>query len=124
MEPKAYESELLDRMLTVNEIAHLLHIHPRTVRRWEKKGQLKSYRFGPKSVIRFKREDLSNFINCDKNCRKEKATELSCNFGSRARTQEVQKVNDKNRTKETSSSRPSRAGSAIEHLGAKSSHED
>ena len=58
-----YESELLDRMLTVNEVSHLLHVHPSTVRRWEKQGQLKSHRLGPKSVIRFKREDISNFIN-------------------------------------------------------------
>ena len=58
-----YESELLDRMLTVNEVSHLLNVHPSTVRRWEKQGQLKSHRFGSKSVIRFKREDISNFIN-------------------------------------------------------------
>ncbi len=55
--------ELLDRMLTVNEVAHLLNVHPGTVRRWEKKGQLRSYRLGPKQVIRFKREDISSFLN-------------------------------------------------------------
>jgi len=51
------------RMLTVNEVAHLLSVHPSTVRRWEKQGQLKSYRLGPKGVIRFKIEDISDFIN-------------------------------------------------------------
>ena len=63
MQYKSYGSELVYRMLTVNEVAHLLHLHPTTVRRWEKQGQLKSYRLGPKGVIRFKREDVSNFID-------------------------------------------------------------
>ena len=55
--------ESLDRMLTLNEVAYLLHVHPTTVRRWEKNGQLRSFRLGPKSVIRFKMEDVFNFIN-------------------------------------------------------------
>ena len=63
MHMKSYESELLDRMLTVNEVAYLLHMHPSTVRRWEKQGQLKSCRIGPKSSIRFRREDVANFAN-------------------------------------------------------------
>ncbi len=60
---ESYESALLDRMLTVDEVAHLLHVHPGTVRRWEKQGQLKSYRLGPKGIIRFKSEGVSDFIN-------------------------------------------------------------
>ena len=56
----------LRRMLTVNEVAHVLHIHPTTVRRWEKKGLLKSYRLGARGSIRFKREDISNFIDSAK----------------------------------------------------------
>jgi len=57
-----YASELNGRMLTVKEVANLLNVHPLTVRRWEKKGHLKSYRIGPKGVIRFNREDLSDFL--------------------------------------------------------------
>ena len=53
----------MDRMLTVNEVAHLLHVHPSTVRRWEKQGQLNSYRLGLNGSIRFKKEDISSFIN-------------------------------------------------------------
>ena len=49
-------------MLTVDEVADILQVHATTVRRWEKKGQLKSYRLGPKGSIRFKEEDLSQFI--------------------------------------------------------------
>ena len=55
--------EYIDKMFTVNEVAHLLNVHPVTVRRWEKKGQLKSYRLGPKKVIRFRKEELHSFIN-------------------------------------------------------------
>ena len=55
--------ERIDQMLTVNEVAHLLNVHPVTVRRWEGKGQLKSCRLGPKKVIRFRKEELYRFIN-------------------------------------------------------------
>ncbi len=55
--------DYIDRMLSVNEVAHLLNVHPGTVRRWEKKGQLKSYRLGPKKIIRFRKEELDSFIN-------------------------------------------------------------
>jgi excisionase family DNA binding protein len=55
-------SELNGRMLTVKEVANLLNVHPGTIRRWEKKGHLKSYRIGLKGVIRFNREDLSDYI--------------------------------------------------------------
>lgn len=62
---------LLDRMLTVDEVAHLLQVHPSTVRRWEKQGQLKSYRLGAKGIIRFKRGEVSDFINLAANGREE-----------------------------------------------------
>ncbi len=54
----------LSKMLTVNEVAALLQVHTTTVRRWEKEGHLKSYRLGPKGTIRFKRDDISEFIEC------------------------------------------------------------
>ncbi len=51
----------LNRMLTVDEVAYVLHVHPTTVRKWEKLGQLKSYRLGTKGNVRFKTEDVSHF---------------------------------------------------------------
>jgi len=36
----------LPRMLNVAEVAHLLHVHPNTVRLWGRIGVLKTYRIG------------------------------------------------------------------------------
>ena len=57
----------LSKMLTVNEVAALLQVHTTTVRRWEKEGRLKSYRLGPKGSIRFKSEDITEFIDSASN---------------------------------------------------------
>ena len=45
-------------MLTVKEVARMLHIHENTVRRWSGRGILKSYRIGPRGDRRFKRADI------------------------------------------------------------------
>jgi excisionase family DNA binding protein len=63
MQTVAYENEAFDKLLTVNEVARLLRVHPSTIRRWEKEGQMKSYRLGPKSSIRFKAVDISKFVD-------------------------------------------------------------
>jgi excisionase family DNA binding protein len=55
-------NKLVERMMTANEVADILHVHPSTVRRWQKSGELKSYRLGFKGTLRFKNEDLLNFI--------------------------------------------------------------
>ena len=49
-------------MLTTTEVAHLLHVHPNTVRQWANKGLLPVYRLGTRGDRRFKREDVENFI--------------------------------------------------------------
>ena len=63
VKPMSTVQDYTDQMLTVNQVAHLLNVHPGTVRRWEKRGQLKSYRLGPKKVIRFRKDELYGFIN-------------------------------------------------------------
>lgn len=60
-------NRLVERMMTVNEVADLLHVHTSTVRRWQKSGELKSYRLGSKGSLRFKNEDISNFIKISAN---------------------------------------------------------
>ena len=54
--------KLADDMLTIEEVASWLRVHPITIRRWEKQNHLKSYRIGPKKSIRFIRKDVYDFI--------------------------------------------------------------
>ena len=49
-------------MLTTRDVAHLLGLHYNTVRRWSKRGILKSYRIGARGDRRFKREDIDRFL--------------------------------------------------------------
>jgi excisionase family DNA binding protein len=50
------------QMLTVNEVAHLLHVHPNTIRLWSKLGTLKSYRIGKRRDYRFNLADVETFL--------------------------------------------------------------
>jgi len=49
-------------MLNTTDVAQLLGLHTNTVRRWNAKGILKSYRIGPRGDRRFKREDVDGFL--------------------------------------------------------------
>ena len=51
------------RLLTVQEVAAALHVHPNTVRHWSDEGLLKSSRIGPRGDRRFNREDIRSFLN-------------------------------------------------------------
>jgi excisionase family DNA binding protein len=53
------------QMLTVNEVAHLLHVHPNTIRLWSKLGTLKSYRIGKRRDYRFALADVEAFLYKD-----------------------------------------------------------
>ena len=55
------------QMLTVNEVAHLLHVHPNTIRLWSKLGTLKSYRIGKRRDYRFHLSDVETFLYKDAN---------------------------------------------------------
>ena len=50
------------RLLNVSEVAHLLHIHPNTVRLWSKIGVLKSYRIGKRRDYRFDPAEIESFL--------------------------------------------------------------
>jgi excisionase family DNA binding protein len=50
------------RMLTVSEVAHLLHVHANTIRLWSKLGVLKSYRIGKRRDFRFNIKDVETFL--------------------------------------------------------------
>jgi excisionase family DNA binding protein len=55
-------SEQMDDMLTVREVARLLHVHPNTLRRWTNKGRIRAYRISPRGDRRFKREEIARFL--------------------------------------------------------------
>jgi excisionase family DNA binding protein len=52
----------MDDMLTVREVARLLHIHPNTLRRWSNTGRIRAYRISRRGDRRFKREEITNFL--------------------------------------------------------------
>jgi excisionase family DNA binding protein len=55
-------SEHMSDMLTVREVARLLHIHPNTLRRWNNAGRIKAYRITARGDRRFKREEIAQFL--------------------------------------------------------------
>ena len=52
----------MDNMLTIREVAHLLHVHPNTLRRWSDKGIIRAYRITPRGDRRFRRQDIARFL--------------------------------------------------------------
>jgi len=50
------------RLLTVNEVAEMLHVHPNTVREWERHGMLGAYRLGGRRDRRFDPEEVEAFL--------------------------------------------------------------
>jgi len=49
-------------MLTISEVARLLHVHPNTLRRWSGEGRIASYRITPRGDRRFRQEDVEEFL--------------------------------------------------------------
>ena len=49
-------------MLTVREVATLLHVHTNTVRRWSDRGLIRAHRITQRGDRRFKQEDIGRFL--------------------------------------------------------------
>ena len=49
-------------LMTVSEVARLLHIHNNTVRRWSDQGLIRVYRVNRRGDRRFRRQDLADFL--------------------------------------------------------------
>jgi excisionase family DNA binding protein len=56
------DEEQMGNMLTVQEVARLLHIHPNTLRRWSNRGLIKAYRITPRGDRRYRREEILDFL--------------------------------------------------------------
>ncbi len=63
---ESLQVEPQERMLTIAQVAALLHIHPNTVRVWSNKGLIKSYRLGYRRDRRFKLQDVDEFLGSGK----------------------------------------------------------
>ena len=46
------------KLLKISEASEFLNVHPNTLRKWDKKGILKSIRIGERKDRRYKLEDL------------------------------------------------------------------
>ena len=49
-------------LLTSTDVARLLNVHVNTVRRWNNKGMIRAYRIGLRGDRRFKREEITRFL--------------------------------------------------------------
>lgn len=63
-EVQADEKPSLVRMLTAEEVARVLNVHPDTVRNWGDHGLVTTYRIGPRGDRRFRWEDINSFLEC------------------------------------------------------------
>lgn len=50
-----------EKLLTINEVAEILSVHPETLRRWDNLGKLKAVRVG-QGHRRYKRSDIDKLL--------------------------------------------------------------
>ena len=84
LEIEYHDNKLPARLLAVGEVARFLGVHSSTIRRWEKKGLLKSYVIGLRCNLRFKQEDVLGFLD---KCQKAGTFGLTLDSGLDRRTQ-------------------------------------
>ena len=56
-------AEEISDMLTIREVARLLHVHPNTLRRWSNDGIVRAYRINTRGDRRYKREEIVRFLD-------------------------------------------------------------
>jgi len=55
-------NEQLEPMLTLNEVANLLHVHANTIRRWGNAGILKAYKINSRGDRLILKTDIDLFL--------------------------------------------------------------
>ena len=58
-----FRQDEIKPMLTVKDVARLLHIHTNTVRRWSDQNIIKAYRITRRGDRRFRREDIAHYLS-------------------------------------------------------------
>lgn len=53
----------LSEMLTVSEVARLIHVHPNTLRRWSDTGIIRALRITRRGDRRFRLVDVNRFLD-------------------------------------------------------------
>ena len=53
----------LPELLTIREVTHLLHVHPNTLRNWEKEGLIDVLRIGPRRDRRYEKQVIKKMLN-------------------------------------------------------------
>ncbi len=59
---KRPDTENPEALLTTAQVAELLNVHVNTVRRWNTRGLIQTYRIGPRGDRRFRRADVINIL--------------------------------------------------------------
>lgn len=54
--------DMLNTMLSVAEVADMLHVHPSTLRRWSNAGLINSYRISSRGDRRYVLADVQDFV--------------------------------------------------------------
>jgi DNA (cytosine-5)-methyltransferase 1 len=55
-----------DQLLTINEVAKMLRVHPETLRRWDNDGKLKSIRVSERGHRKYKKSDIEILLQSEK----------------------------------------------------------
>ena len=53
----------MEDILTIKQVSQLIGVHPETLRRWDKGGELSAIRIGSRGDRRYRREDITAFIS-------------------------------------------------------------
>ena len=54
--------DLGGRLLTLREVAYMLHAHPNSIRSWSDSGLLPAVRIGRRGDRRFRQQDVEQFL--------------------------------------------------------------
>jgi ADP-ribose pyrophosphatase YjhB (NUDIX family) len=60
----------MKKLVSISKTAELLDVHPNTLKRWDKSGQLKAIRFGTRGDRKYREADLQRFIISSRRKRK------------------------------------------------------